>query len=108
MNRATLRRTCLVVAALLALAGLLASTGTAAAETGPHDPGDEYVSGYDGAGAVSLTSTHPGEGCITHRAILVIHTDDPLDGNAAQRADSVSSTWRSQTAGARLGAAFVP
>jgi hypothetical protein len=68
---------------VLAVVALLALAGTASA-----DPGTEYVAGYGGAGRVMMRSTHPGENCITHRAIYVLHTDDAETTNGAERADS--------------------
>ena len=71
------------LAVALALAAIFAAAGTALA-----DPGDGYVSGYDGAGMVTMRSTTPSDSCATRRAIYVVHTDDPEVANGAQRADS--------------------
>lgn len=65
-----------------AVAGtLVVLPGTAsAAESG-------YVSGYEGAGMVSGRTTHPGDNCLSRRALYVVHTDNP-EIPEAKRGDS--------------------
>jgi hypothetical protein len=71
-----------LAASAVAAAALLALPGTAsAAESG-------YVSGYEGAGLIMVTSTTPADSCATRRAFYVVHTDDP----------ELPQAWRSDSA----------